>query len=70
MLRCHDAPVPMAVPLLLLALGSLFVGYLAKVGPASPLVSTVTKRLVLKQYDHTRSQFNILPNMVIRVDKN
>nr|YP_010547241.1 NADH dehydrogenase subunit 5 [Medicago sativa]UYK52297.1 NADH dehydrogenase subunit 5 [Medicago sativa] len=31
-LRCHDAPIPMAIPLILLALGSLFVGYLAKVG--------------------------------------
>nr|QGW53569.1 NADH dehydrogenase subunit 5 [Peganum harmala] len=30
-LRCHDAPIPMAIPLILLALGSLFVGYLAKV---------------------------------------
>ncbi|KAG6583633.1 NADH-ubiquinone oxidoreductase chain 5, partial [Cucurbita argyrosperma subsp. sororia] len=29
--RCHDAPIPMAIPLILLALGSLFVGYLAKV---------------------------------------
>nr|YP_009730986.1 NADH dehydrogenase subunit 5 [Epirixanthes elongata]QBB73130.1 NADH dehydrogenase subunit 5 [Epirixanthes elongata] len=29
-LRCHDAPLPMAIPLILLALGSLFVGYLAK----------------------------------------
>nr|YP_010722482.1 NADH dehydrogenase subunit 5 [Cuminum cyminum]WDV16676.1 NADH dehydrogenase subunit 5 [Cuminum cyminum] len=29
-LRCHDAPIPMAIPLILLALGSLFVGYLAK----------------------------------------
>nr|YP_010035349.1 NADH dehydrogenase subunit 5 [Ageratum conyzoides]QQQ87765.1 NADH dehydrogenase subunit 5 [Ageratum conyzoides] len=28
-LRCHDAPIPMAIPLILLALGSLFVGYLA-----------------------------------------
>nr|YP_010131424.1 NADH dehydrogenase subunit 5 [Bruguiera sexangula]YP_010131458.1 NADH dehydrogenase subunit 5 [Bruguiera x rhynchopetala]QPZ76244.1 NADH dehydrogenase subunit 5 [Bruguiera sexangula]QPZ76302.1 NADH dehydrogenase subunit 5 [Bruguiera x rhynchopetala] len=28
--RCHDAPIPMAIPLILLALGSLFVGYLAK----------------------------------------
>uniref|UniRef100_A0A494G8R9 NADH:quinone oxidoreductase/Mrp antiporter transmembrane domain-containing protein n=1 Tax=Solanum lycopersicum TaxID=4081 RepID=A0A494G8R9_SOLLC len=27
-LRCHDAPIPMAIPLILLALGSLFVGYL------------------------------------------
>ncbi|KAG5107042.1 hypothetical protein JHK82_044012 [Glycine max] len=30
-LRCHDVPIPMAIPLILLALGSLFVGYLAKV---------------------------------------
>ncbi|KAI4997149.1 hypothetical protein ZWY2020_052491 [Hordeum vulgare] len=30
-LRCHDAPIPMSIPLILLALGSLFVGYLAKV---------------------------------------
>ncbi|KAL8538536.1 hypothetical protein ACS0TY_000524 [Phlomoides rotata] len=30
-LRCHDAPIPMAIPLILLALGSLFVGYFAKV---------------------------------------
>ncbi|KAF3653201.1 NADH-ubiquinone oxidoreductase chain 5 [Capsicum annuum] len=30
-LRWHDAPIPMAIPLVLLALGSLFVGYLAKV---------------------------------------
>ncbi len=29
--RCHDAPIPMAIPLILLALGSLFVGYFAKV---------------------------------------
>ncbi|KRH12696.1 hypothetical protein GLYMA_15G187800v4 [Glycine max] len=29
-LRCHDVPIPMAIPLILLALGSLFVGYLAK----------------------------------------
>nr|QRE78766.1 Nad5 [Schisandra chinensis] len=29
-LRCHDAPIPMAIPSILLALGSLFVGYLAK----------------------------------------
>nr|WAB45805.1 NADH dehydrogenase subunit 5 [Cistanche deserticola] len=28
-LRCHDAPIPMAIPLILLALGSLFVGYFA-----------------------------------------
>nr|YP_009519758.1 NADH dehydrogenase subunit 5 [Nepenthes ventricosa x Nepenthes alata]AYC21389.1 NADH dehydrogenase subunit 5 [Nepenthes ventricosa x Nepenthes alata] len=28
-LRCHDAPIPMAIPLILLAFGSLFVGYLA-----------------------------------------
>ncbi|XLS97624.1 hypothetical protein HN51_040359, partial [Arachis hypogaea] len=34
--RCHDAPIPMAIPLILLALGSLFVGYLAKVGCCSP----------------------------------
>ncbi|XP_040865516.1 NADH-ubiquinone oxidoreductase chain 5 [Glycine max] len=30
-LQCHDVPIPMAIPLILLALGSLFVGYLAKV---------------------------------------
>ena len=30
-LRCHDAPIPMAIPSILLAIGSLFVGYLAKV---------------------------------------
>ncbi|KAL2971158.1 hypothetical protein AAZX31_15G179300 [Glycine max] len=39
-LRCHDVPIPMAIPLILLALGSLFVGYLAKVtmsrGPPPP----------------------------------
>ncbi|KAI3953326.1 hypothetical protein MKW92_039252 [Papaver armeniacum] len=29
--RCHDAPIPMAIPLILLAFGSLFAGYLAKV---------------------------------------
>ncbi|CAN6472072.1 unnamed protein product [Victoria cruziana] len=29
--RCHDAPIPMAIPSILLALGSPFVGYLAKV---------------------------------------
>nr|ADT62147.1 NADH dehydrogenase subunit 5 [Isoetes engelmannii] len=29
-LRCHDAPILMAIPLILLAFGSLFVGYLAK----------------------------------------
>ncbi|RZC78786.1 hypothetical protein C5167_002991 [Papaver somniferum] len=29
--RCHDAPIPMAIALILLAFGSLFVGYLAKV---------------------------------------
>nr|YP_009493653.1 NADH dehydrogenase subunit 5 [Codonopsis lanceolata]AWN57598.1 NADH dehydrogenase subunit 5 [Codonopsis lanceolata] len=29
-LRCHDAPTPMAIPLILLALGSIFVGYFAK----------------------------------------
>ncbi|KAI3831808.1 hypothetical protein MKX03_002930 [Papaver bracteatum] len=29
--RCHDAPIPMAIPLILLSFGSLFVGYLAKV---------------------------------------
>ncbi|KAI3842479.1 hypothetical protein MKX03_035086 [Papaver bracteatum] len=29
--RCHDAPIPMAIPLILMAFGSLFVGYLAKV---------------------------------------
>nr|UDH58358.1 NADH dehydrogenase subunit 5 [Brasenia schreberi] len=28
--RCHDAPIPMAIPSILLALGSPFVGYLAK----------------------------------------
>ncbi|CAN6447124.1 unnamed protein product [Victoria cruziana] len=28
---CHDAPIPMAIPSILLALGSPFVGYLAKV---------------------------------------
>nr|AEN56118.1 NADH dehydrogenase subunit 5 [Cucumis melo subsp. melo] len=28
--RSHDAPIPMAIPSILLALGSLFVGYLAK----------------------------------------
>ncbi|WOG81053.1 hypothetical protein DCAR_0100198 [Daucus carota subsp. sativus] len=31
-LRCHDAPIPMAIPLILLALGSLFVGYLRRTG--------------------------------------
>ncbi|PHT74831.1 NADH-ubiquinone oxidoreductase chain 5 [Capsicum annuum] len=30
-LRCHDAPITMAIPLILLALRSLFIGYLAKV---------------------------------------
>lgn len=30
-LRCHDAPILMAIPLILLASGSIFVGYLAKV---------------------------------------
>ncbi|KAL8542229.1 hypothetical protein ACS0TY_003189 [Phlomoides rotata] len=30
-LRCHDAPIPMAIPLILLPLGSLFVGYFTKV---------------------------------------
>ena len=30
-LRCHDAPILMAIPLILLAFGSIFVGYLAKV---------------------------------------
>jgi len=30
-LRCHDAPISMAIPLIPLALGSIFVGYLAKV---------------------------------------
>ncbi|PWA94271.1 NADH dehydrogenase subunit 5, mitochondrion [Artemisia annua] len=30
-LRGHEAPIPMAIPLILLALGRLFVGYLAKV---------------------------------------
>ncbi|KAI3913917.1 hypothetical protein MKW92_029173, partial [Papaver armeniacum] len=29
--RCHDAPIPMTIPLILMAFGSLFVGYLAKV---------------------------------------
>ncbi|CAL9070197.1 unnamed protein product (mitochondrion) [Musa banksii] len=29
--KCHDAPIPMAIPSILLAIGSLFVGYLAKV---------------------------------------
>nr|BCT43287.1 NADH dehydrogenase subunit 5 [Musa coccinea] len=29
-LKCHDAPIPMAIPSTLLAIGSLFVGYLAK----------------------------------------
>ncbi|CAN6487201.1 unnamed protein product [Victoria cruziana] len=29
--RCHDAPIPMAIPSILLALESPFVGYLAKV---------------------------------------
>lgn len=29
--RCHDAPILMAIPLILLAFGSIFVGYLAKV---------------------------------------
>nr|YP_010593559.1 NADH dehydrogenase subunit 5 [Taxus chinensis]YP_010725986.1 NADH dehydrogenase subunit 5 [Taxus wallichiana]WAI96669.1 NADH dehydrogenase subunit 5 [Taxus chinensis]WDY83725.1 NADH dehydrogenase subunit 5 [Taxus wallichiana] len=29
-LRCHDAPIPMAIPLIALAFGSLSVGYLAK----------------------------------------
>nr|BCT43010.1 NADH dehydrogenase subunit 5 [Musa velutina] len=29
-LQCHDAPIPMAIPSILLAIGSLFVGYLAK----------------------------------------
>jgi len=29
-LRCHDAPIPQAIPLIFLAFGSLFVGYLAK----------------------------------------
>ncbi|GJP29947.1 hypothetical protein CLOM_g20732 [Closterium sp. NIES-68] len=28
--QCHDAPVLMAIPLILLAIGSIFVGYLAK----------------------------------------
>uniref|UniRef100_UPI0030FE526E NADH dehydrogenase subunit 5 n=1 Tax=Cyathodium cavernarum TaxID=351593 RepID=UPI0030FE526E len=28
--RCHDAPILMAIPLILLAFGSIFVGYLAK----------------------------------------
>ncbi|KAH0438096.1 hypothetical protein IEQ34_023226 [Dendrobium chrysotoxum] len=40
-LRCHDAPIPMAIPSILLALGSLFVGYLAKSTP-SPLVGVRT----------------------------
>ncbi|KAL5066046.1 hypothetical protein RYX36_027783 [Vicia faba] len=30
-LQCHDTPIPMAIPLILLALRSLFVGYLPKV---------------------------------------
>lgn len=30
-LRCHDAPIPMAIPSIFLAPGSPFVGYLAKV---------------------------------------
>ncbi|CAL9074783.1 unnamed protein product, partial [Musa textilis] len=30
-LKCHDAPIPMAIPSILLAIGSLFVGYLTKV---------------------------------------
>ncbi|KAH6555125.1 hypothetical protein KP509_23G029000 [Ceratopteris richardii] len=29
-LRCHEAPILMAIPLILLAFGSIFVGYLAK----------------------------------------
>ncbi|CAN6454089.1 unnamed protein product [Victoria cruziana] len=33
--RCHDAPIPMTIPSILLALGSPFVGYLAK-GTAAP----------------------------------
>ena len=32
----HDVPIHMAIPLILLALGCLFVGYLAKVWPVSP----------------------------------
>src|SRR5450759_360249 len=28
--KCHDAPILMAIPLILLAFGSIFVGYLAK----------------------------------------
>nr|WNH36776.1 NADH dehydrogenase subunit 5 [Gastrodia sp. BS-2023] len=31
-LRCHDAPIPMAIPSILLALGSLFVGYSQMIG--------------------------------------
>lgn len=34
--RSHDAPLPMAIPLFLLAIGSLFVGYAAKVRAVSP----------------------------------
>jgi NADH-ubiquinone oxidoreductase chain 5 len=30
-LQCHDAPILMAIPLIFLAFGSIFVGYLAKV---------------------------------------
>ncbi|KAL9154402.1 hypothetical protein ABFS82_10G111300 [Erythranthe guttata] len=30
-LRCHDAPILMAIPIILLALRSFFVGYFAKV---------------------------------------
>jgi NADH-ubiquinone oxidoreductase chain 5 len=30
-LQCHDAPILMAIPLIFLAFGSIFPGYLAKV---------------------------------------
>jgi NADH-ubiquinone oxidoreductase chain 5 len=30
-LQCHDAPILMAIPLIVLAFGSIFAGYLAKV---------------------------------------
>nr|WRW54064.1 NADH dehydrogenase subunit 5 [Artemisia argyi] len=43
-LRGHDAPIPMAIPLILLALGSLFVGYLAKILAESEFAApTITK---------------------------
>ncbi|KAF4394137.1 hypothetical protein G4B88_000648 [Cannabis sativa] len=35
-LRCHDGPIPMAIPSVLLGLRSLFLGDLAKVLPVSP----------------------------------